>query len=60
MINIRKLRKNSDVIKYLGEKNINITKYKLIKKFENKELHGFRLDNNIYFYLDEIDEYFNL
>lgn len=55
-----KIRKISDTVKYLKEKNINITKYKLIKKYDNKEISGLRLNNNIYFYLDEINECFNI
>lgn len=60
MNNLRKIRKSSDVIKYLREKNIDITFYKLKKLFIERIVSGFRFKNNIYFYLDDIDRYFEL
>lgn len=59
-LKLRKLRKIKDIINYLKEKNINITSYKLRKLFLGGNVSGIRLDNNFYFYLDEIDRYFNL
>lgn len=59
-LKLRKLRKIKDIINYLKEKNINITSYKLRKLFLGGNISGIRLDNNFYFYLDEIDRYFNL
>ena len=57
---IKKLRKAKDIILYLSENNIKISFYKLKKMYLEKEISGLHLNNNFYFYLDEIKEYFNL
>lgn len=57
---IRRLRKTKDTVNYLKEKNIFVTSYKLEKLYLGGNVSGLRLNNNIYFYLDEIDRYFNL
>ena len=60
MNNIRCLRKVKDVIIYLKKQGIKITPYKLRKLFIEKELSGLHINNNFYFYLDEVNRYFKL
>ena len=60
MNNIRCLRKVKDVITYLKKQGIKITPYKLRKLFIEKELSGLHINNNFYFYLDEVNRYFKL
>lgn len=60
MNNFRKLRKEKDVVKYLNDKNIQISFYKLKKLFMKGKISGIHLNNNYYFYLDDIDKYFKI